>query len=321
MIPAEFIQGLKQQSQHFEHLLQFTLQQDGTGALQDHLELPHHMGTVQKYELNLSRKGLHACIYVLNLNFDIRASEERLQLELKHIPTDTNLPNLQLRFVHQFEREGEILKAKTPIYCVNWMIGHDYIIAFTEDLTYELPSCVERVLNGKHSDALESIDGLKAKTELYLAQLINSKLKPGIRRNMYAESKILGFLHYLFQYLNEPDQLPKEKFTLRDEEAQKVHSAKAIILQELQDPPTIAELAKKVGLNENYLKRGFKSIFNYTIHDYIQHERMENAKSLLGQPGATVSQVAYTLGFSCVSHFSAAFKKNTGVNPSELISN
>jgi AraC-like DNA-binding protein len=72
-------------------------------------------------------------------------------------------------------------------------------------------------------------------------------------------------------------------------------------------------------MNECYLKKGFKALTGKTIHEYTQELRISKAKEMLSKEGLSVSDVANTLGFSSISHFSTAFKKATGMKPCELL--
>lgn len=92
-------------------------------------------------------------------------------------------------------------------------------------------------------------------------------------------------------------------------------AARERLLLDLSDPPTIAELARETGLNQLKLKRGFKALFGYSVYALFQRERMDRARSLLQQNGVT--ETAMMLGYSNVSHFSAAFRKQFGVLPRE----
>ncbi len=82
---------------------------------------------------------------------------------------------------------------------------------------------------------------------------------------------------------------------------------------------TIRDLARRVAINECYLKKGFKEIFGTTIFDFYQSQRMEHAKYLLYDKGLSVTEVSHLLGYSSISHFSTAFKKQTGIKPCELL--
>lgn len=114
--------------------------------------------------------------------------------------------------------------------------------------------------------------------------------------------------------------VPACRFLANDTEREKVVLAQMVIKEQLDNPMTIKELSRKVAMNECYLKKGFKALTGKTIHEYTQELRIAKAKELLKQDGISVSDVANTMGFSSISHFSTAFKKATGMKPCELLS-
>ncbi|WP_313387590.1 helix-turn-helix transcriptional regulator [Rhodospirillum rubrum] len=92
-------------------------------------------------------------------------------------------------------------------------------------------------------------------------------------------------------------------------------AARERLLQDLSAPPTIAELARETGLNQLKLKRGFKTVFGHSVYGLFQRERMDRARLLLQHHGVT--ETAMMLGYSNVSHFGAAFRKQFGILPRE----
>ncbi len=312
----------KPTTEHFDRLLDLVNQLNATGQFEQELSLPHHIGTARKHELNQTTKGLALTLYEFTFNYDLPIDESHLQLKIAARQEPNQLPALHLQFCFQSHAfKNLVLQKGEAVYAFQLTLGHNYLIAFTEDLKYELPLEMEQALNLTVPVSLHSIENLSGKLQLYCKQLASTKLASGIRKNIYLESKVLGLLNFLFQHFNESNTaVSNNKFKIKAADLPKLQEAKSILLQQLREPLTISELARKVGLNENYLKRGFKELFHTTIHEFIQVERVENAKILLQQKGASVSQVGYELGFSCVSHFSASFKKITGINPSELIS-
>lgn len=113
--------------------------------------------------------------------------------------------------------------------------------------------------------------------------------------------------------------VPACRFLAHETEREKIFEARRIIELTIDQPLTIKELSRKVAMNECYLKKGFKTLTGKTINEYQQHLRITKAKELLQQQGQTVSEVADMLGYSSISHFSAAFKKATGLKPCELL--
>ncbi len=114
-------------------------------------------------------------------------------------------------------------------------------------------------------------------------------------------------------------QVPACRFLAYESEREKIQEARYIIEQSIDQPHTIRELARKVAMNECYLKKGFKTITGRTIHEYQQEFRIAKAKELLQHQGLSVTDVANTLGYSSISHFSTAFKRVTGLKPCELL--
>lgn len=144
-------------------------------------------------------------------------------------------------------------------------------------------------------------------------QEIRSCQRKGTLKRMYIETKIrellLLQLEMLIENANATNILTEEKDLI------KLLEAKLILDQEYKRPPTLAELSRKVALNEFKLKKGFKASFGNTVRGYIIKRRMEQAKQLFKDKTASVSEVAYQCGYKDVSHFSAAFKTFYGFSP------
>ena len=62
----------------------------------------------------------------------------------------------------------------------------------------------------------------------------------------------------------------------------------------------------------------FKDAFGMTFRDYVVRLRLKEAGRLLQNPQASVTEVAYTVGFNDISYFSRMFKRHFGVSPSAM---
>lgn len=96
----------------------------------------------------------------------------------------------------------------------------------------------------------------------------------------------------------------------------KVDAAVDILREEWTTPPTITALARRVGLNECYLKAWFRKQTGMSVGEYVRKLRMENALELIESGRCTVLEAAFTVGYSNPSHFSSAFKRFHGRLPS-----
>jgi AraC family transcriptional regulator len=99
-------------------------------------------------------------------------------------------------------------------------------------------------------------------------------------------------------------------------ERQQLLSARERLLSDLSNPPTIEQLAREAGLNQLKIKRGFNILFGISVYALFQRERMEEARRLLQRH--SVTETASLLGYSNLSHFSAAFRKQFGMLPREI---
>lgn len=118
---------------------------------------------------------------------------------------------------------------------------------------------------------------------------------------------------------NDTYSVPACSFLSSNTERDKVLQAREILEHEFEQMLSIKELSRRVAINECYLKKGFKAMFGKTINEFQQQLRISKAKNLLQFEGLTVSEVANTLGYSSISHFSTAFKKATNMKPCELL--
>ena len=80
----------------------------------------------------------------------------------------------------------------------------------------------------------------------------------------------------------------------------------------------LSTLAKQFGINTNKLMTLFKKIFGKSIFEFIGELRMDHAMELLRDKGFMVVEVARIIGYKNPNHFSSAFKRRYGINPSDV---
>ncbi|WP_337993508.1 helix-turn-helix domain-containing protein [Mucilaginibacter sp. KACC 22063] len=68
-------------------------------------------------------------------------------------------------------------------------------------------------------------------------------------------------------------------------------------------------------LHVNHLNKVLKEATGHTTTELISNRVIQEARILLKQTDWSVADVAYTLGFDDVAHFSNYFKKQTSFTP------
>ena len=104
-----------------------------------------------------------------------------------------------------------------------------------------------------------------------------------------------------------------EEYT--DRELRCLQAARVLVVNRIANPPTIKQVARAAGLNENTLKRGFKQLFGTTIFDLSVRIRMEHALVMLRERKKPVAEVATAVGYTHQTSFATAFRRHFGVSP------
>lgn len=107
----------------------------------------------------------------------------------------------------------------------------------------------------------------------------------------------------------------KQLHALNTHDIQAIYRVKQQILEHLETPPVINELALVAHMSPTKLKRLFRQIFGDSIFSYYQGFRMQEAALLLRVEKLSVSAVGYRMGFTNLGHFSRIFKAHIGLNP------
>jgi AraC-like DNA-binding protein len=79
---------------------------------------------------------------------------------------------------------------------------------------------------------------------------------------------------------------------------------------------TLDAVAGRAGLSRYHFSRLFKACTGAAFKTYLNRQRIEAAKRRMQAEGLNVSEAAFRVGFSDLSHFSRQFKRLEGVPPS-----
>lgn len=136
----------------------------------------------------------------------------------------------------------------------------------------------------------------------------------GVTRRLFMEGKALEIFAC---ELEEFSGCSRKEPTSRDiREVERLHHARHILEEEFAEPPSLLELAHRIGTNDFKLKRGFRDVFGITVFEYVRKLRMEKARSLLEAGELSVTEVALAAGYGHFGYFASLFKKTFGVLPS-----
>lgn len=90
------------------------------------------------------------------------------------------------------------------------------------------------------------------------------------------------------------------------------------IEEHLAEEISLAALAELADLSLYHFARAFKQSFGVPPHHYHMARRMDRARSLLQRPALSVTQIGIRIGFREASSFTRAFRKFTGLTPTDF---
>lgn len=152
---------------------------------------------------------------------------------------------------------------------------------------------------------------------MILEEIRQCQFNGGIKK-LFLQSKALELLALQCEQYERAEQLRPEVLTLSPLDKEKLYYARDLLLQHMQDPPSLPELSRMAELNEFKLKNGFRLLFENTVFGYLNDHRMEYARKMILQQRYSLTEIADQLGFSSIQHFSLAFKKKFGISPSKI---
>ncbi|WP_341992364.1 AraC family transcriptional regulator [Azorhizobium sp. AG788] len=83
----------------------------------------------------------------------------------------------------------------------------------------------------------------------------------------------------------------------------------------LAETITLADLAEAAGLTRMHFAAQFRVATGVRPHEYLLRRRIARAQELLAVPGASLVDVALSVGFQTQAHFTTVFKRFTGQTP------
>jgi AraC-like DNA-binding protein len=188
---------------------------------------------------------------------------------------------------------------------------------YLDDAKEQTPQPLRRVLRPYPEQLLWRGRRNARKTYLLGALLETLRHRPAWR--LMQESMALELVALQLEECREEQRHPPTPPRISKGDEERLREAKRLLLLDLEHPPRISQLARLAGLSEKKLKAGFPVLFGDTVYGCFRAHRLNHARRLIEEDRLSVSEVAYSIGYLNLSHFSQAFRVRFGMNPSELL--
>lgn len=169
------------------------------------------------------------------------------------------------------------------------------------------------LLTAKYSDA-DRNQGLLTGADAYIAKPFDVEmLKSTVQSILANRERILQSFAQSAR-----DRAKVKKVELRSTDDMLMEKVTEYIEANISDPTlNVDKLAEIVSISRVHMHRKLKELTGQSAREYILTVRLRQAAILLAEKKLNISEVAYALGFSNLSHFSTAFKKAYGVSPKD----
>ncbi len=175
--------------------------------------------------------------------------------------------------------------------------------------------------------AAEDMDEARGQVLTFLAVATAATLELGAPRSMHRvqldSARALDQLHVLEAIAKEGRtraEMVVQNFDERDDSpsAYLVDRALAIIGRNFAKPLQDYQIATELGLSTSHFRYLFRKATGLPFHKFLIAARLEQAKKLLLEQELSVTEVAGSVGFTSLAHFSRAFASRFNISPSEL---
>jgi len=207
-----------------------------------------------------------------------------------YVPQDDNQFGYFCIFTHDIlvQNKSGVVLDDLPIF----QPGGYPVFQVTDEAVEEITAIFKKMYKEISSDYAYKYDLLRN----YVLELIHygQKLQPAT--SLYPSHTAAGRVSSLFIELLErqfPIESPHQKLQLR----------------------TAKDYASRLAVHVNHLNKVLKENTGKTTTDIISSRIVQEAKILLKQTDWNISQIAYSLGFEEVAHFSNFFRKQTALAP------
>lgn len=177
----------------------------------------------------------------------------------------------------------------------------------------EIRAEVAQVRNVRGYELLELVNSCGA---LFLSQVESRERREKLQR-FSDRCRQCGSQETLFQVLEKLQKKYIEELVRQHDGdmVRPVRQAKQYIQNHFGEPITQEEVSSAVGLSSTYFSALFKKEEGEGFAKYLTGVRMEQAKILLRESTASVSEICRRVGYNDLKHFTHNFEKATGLKP------
>ncbi|MDF1790432.1 MAG: AraC family transcriptional regulator [Thalassobaculaceae bacterium] len=148
-------------------------------------------------------------------------------------------------------------------------------------------------------------------------QILTADEASGMLGGLSVEQNTLALLFEALSQFTQVDAEPTVR-NVSPRDVSRAHTAREIVVRHLDDPLSLPQIARESGMSVSTLQRVFRACFGHSVIEFLRMRRLELARQVLDDCGATVAEAAQRAGYSNPSNFATAFQREFGYPPSHI---
>lgn len=201
--------------------------------------------------------------------------------------------------------------------CISFTISPELMLSYFDEEDSKFSKMLQEIVHYyAFSDPFIRVQSMTSEMYVALRQILQCPYT-GATRKLYLESRALELIAHQLQQFNGTESLSDScsSGNLHPSEKVRIEQVRQLLLDKIDDPPHLDGLAEIAGMSHPKLNRCFRRLYGKTVFQYLRDERLKKARLLIENQGRTVTEAAYLVGYSSLSHFSKAYKHHYGISP------
>jgi len=200
---------------------------------------------------------------------------------------------------------------EVPVHQLTICIAPHILGSFLDGLQGSIPISLNAIASGNLNISFEQTFQTTPVVNTAVHQIFDCPYRGTLKR-FYYESKALELITYAISQIIAAKKPGTCHGKLLSRDVERVHEVREILFSNLENPPSLIELARQVGTNKNKLNRDFQLVFGASVFEYLRASRLEKAKTLIETGKLSVTEAALEVGYAHARNFTRAFRNYFG---------
>ncbi len=149
--------------------------------------------------------------------------------------------------------------------------------------------------------------------------ILQAMLREQSQMDDFSQDMLISLLQMLLLTIlrDEDSRLKFRQVAHLSSENQVIRAAQQYIASHVMEKLTVPAVAEMVGISASYLTALFHKHLQISPGEYIRRMKLQKSKQLIREGKLNFSEIAKTMEYSTVQHFSRQFKQMFGMTPSQ----